>query len=102
MEMKDVKPNEVDLVLDMYQTYRLKYGLCSVREFCNYYLHRCECCGTIEYIERCKNILNWDGYMEKVCANCFEQIQNDNEEHIQDVWDEVDNYVDDLRLGMIK
>ena len=102
MEMKDVRPYEVDFVLDLYQAYRLKYGLCSVREFCNYYLHRCECCATIVYSDKCTNVVNWDGYMKKVCPNCLEHIQDDIDKHVRDIWDEVDNYVDDLRLGMIK
>lgn len=91
MKLNEIKINEVDKILEMYNEFRKKVKINSVKEYCENYLTRCACCGEIVYDSDMKE---FDGVM--YCEECYDVV---SEEKVAYDIDPYDVYMDMLLEG---
>ncbi len=99
MELREVRIDEVEKVLDMYEEVRTYTKINSIKKFCEDYLDRCECCGEICYYDSLQKMKNWKGQSMLCCENCAKEIEKDNVQDNEDNYN--DNQYEEHILGII-
>lgn len=100
--MSEIKIDEIDTVLDMYhETRKSNECLNSVKDFCEQYLERCQCCGCISYHDELVNCEDWRGSTIKCCDECKRVLDEDRLQYGYDEWDLADELCEERKLGLI-
>lgn len=99
MEVNDIKNDEAQKVLYMYDRFRNGTKVNSLKSFCEDYLNRCECCNEIVYQDTLEKIENWDGKILNCCELCVDEIKSGNKTNDDD--DTADEYYEEMKIGNI-
>lgn len=87
MKIKDLNKEELQEVTDMYIKERDMMGwLCSLEEYCESYVRKCESCGELVYLWDGNEDLpvgtNYRGEKYRSCPECYKESKEyEGEEH---------------------
>ena len=92
MKTNELNKRDLENATKMYIEDRVDLAWnCSLEEYVEHYLKRCECCGELVR-EDLVEMKNWDGRMLKVCSECCYEMSNEIEE-FEDQHSEYQDYL---------
>lgn len=103
MKIDELNKEELRKVTQMYIEERESQPwLCSLEEFCESFVKRCECCGEL-VVSDCelKTTKNWKGETLHLCDECYEESKL-VEEDGYDYYDESEEYQDYFDIAYSK
>lgn len=99
MKINDLNKEELQEIISLYIDTKDDFTwMCSLEEFCEDFVRKCECCGKFVVVENggdeLPTLVNWKGDKYKACSNCIEESQEEycNEDGVPD--EDYDKYVD--------